>query len=469
MRRQIIILAAALVAVAAGLPAQQLRRPPVIEDCPDPDSYWCQLWPTACVCTTEERPFQPIAPRRSYPIDPWMQDYRLPKAIGVTQLAHEIHPARPESQQRFSNLDLAYDVRSHGFRVLKVWIDNHPLDGDTQPLCYDIWGEHSPQEGPWWCEYDMLEYDQSHHPYHHRVGESNPQFEDMIRFWQAAPVDVVFVRFHRWGYSEGKCMALTTNTPWYALTTRLYEIAWWRDLTIVFAPWEQDWWPWGCDDGDGDPTNWRPPFQYVSQRWLQDCLAEHTEEECGFKVVERRYKYVVEKMEQRQREVERARREAFERLGHMPKLRVMTAVVVNRYPHNQREYERASGIPTMAERVAGMKNKPDLIGLSYWLKGHDPAETLDWLQGVTQYPRYRIYIDEVGGIEGRDQAQRLADYIPAFWEWGVKVVNVWMWRQTWHDSGINRGLWQQLTTEGRVEWGEPTDGYWVLQDLLDTQ
>jgi hypothetical protein len=449
MRRQIIILEAMIVLVAVSVSAQ-IRRPPVVEVCPDLDSIWCQLWPHTCEeCTTEEGQVTQVAPRRA-PYDPWLGDYSLPKTVGVTQIAHEF--VNPPVIQHFTNLDLAYELRDHGIKSMKVWIDNHPFDGDTQAFCYDFNGND-------WCEYDMLGWDCGGY----YLGESHPRFENMIRFWQEAPVEIIFARFQRYGYREGRCMA-KTFPPYYAITKRLYEIAGDRDMTVVFADWEEDWWPWGCHTDE----EYDYPFQYWwGQDELDRCLAERTRTECGVEVVEQRYAYLMQEIERRQSEVAQARREAYINLGHRPNLRVMTSAIVNKYPLNHNPPAGAESVRLLAERITDLPitSRPDLLLLSYWLKGYDPGLTINWLTEVTGYPPQRIVIDELGGIEGVDQASRIADYVPAFWGLGVRTVNVWLWRQTWHDPGKNRGLWKQITTEGRVEWGDPTDGYYVLRDL----
>jgi hypothetical protein len=118
---------------------------------------------------------------------------------------------------------------------------------------------------------------------------------------------------------------------------------------------------------------------------------------------------------------------------------------------------------TLAERISGMMHRPDLIGASYWLKSVDPVEVLQWLSDTTGYPPARIYIDEFGAEQNK-QAERFASYIPEFWEFGIKIVNLWMWRQPWCDN--NLGLWKQLQPcSGRVAWGDPTDGYYVAREL----
>jgi hypothetical protein len=106
--------------------------------------------------------------------------------------------------------------------------------------------------------------------------------------------------------------------------------------------------------------------------------------------------------------------------------------------------------------------------LSYWSKGADPVETLDWLRDVTKYPARRIYIDELGADES-GQAKRFADYISAFREWGITgPICIWLWKQTWCDPQFNRGLWQQAQPcVGKPVFTDPTAGYYELQNIMN--
>ena len=93
---------------------------------------------------------------------------------------------------------------------------------------------------------------------------------------------------------------------------------------------------------------------------------------------------------------------------------------------------------------------------------------LDWLRETTGYPAYRIFLNEFGETTNR-QVNRFADYIPLFWEYGIRTVNIWLWKETHCRSNpaLNRGLWvlDEPCSEP-VTWDRPTDGYYVIMDLL---
>ena len=95
------------------------------------------------------------------------------------------------------------------------------------------------------------------------------------------------------------------------------------------------------------------------------------------------------------------------------------------------------------------------------------VDTLNWVTEVTGYPRYRIYIDEVGersDLQNRDQYQRIMDVVSDYWDWGGRLAFVWMWKQTW--CGKNYGLFEQeQPCDGKVVWGEPTGGYRAVTEL----
>lgn len=403
MKRQIIILAAIL-AVAAGVSAQSILRPPpasTCDDCPALDSLSCQLWPEACAAcwaTCGDIPGEP--PRRvstfGPPYDPWLADYRLPQTVGVTMVYHEDIQSNPAALRQTTNLDFAWDAWASGFNVIKLWSQEHPFNcgGDWSWSTY------------WGVTLTTLEDDCSG--------------EDMMRFWREVPQEVVFYRpqWSAWSGVEDTDAGRLTHVQgdFYAIARRLYEEIGYRHLTVVLTDWEQD-----------------------------HLYAEYPD-------------YTLDRIEQRQADVMRARREAYLELRHRPNLRVMHAVIVNRYPAN-------GGVEgaMLAEQIPTLRYRPDLIGLSYWTKGVDPVETLKWLRATTGYGPGRVYIDELGATEGQ-QAERFASYIPALWEWGTPIVNVWLWKQTWCDS--NMGLWkQQQPCAGKVAWGDPTDGYYVIREL----
>ena len=368
----------------------------------------CDACQTSCAISTQEVcdaciakycavQVERIAPHGA-PYDAWLGDYSLPRAIGVTMVYHEDLWNNPAPLRQMTNLDFAWDTWAHGFNVIKLWARQHPFCGGS---------------GDWtWSTYYGVELTT---PEHGCVGE------DMMRFWREVPQEVIFYRpmWDNWSTDEtleDGARLTHMQGDFYAIAKRLYKEIGYRNITIVLTDWEQD-------------------HLYLAYP-----------------------EYTIERIEQRQADVMRARREAFLELGYRPKLRVMHSVIVNQYPANGGK----SG-NMLAEQIPKLKHRPDLIGLSYWSKGTDPVETLDWLRSVTGYGRGRIYIDELGATEGQ-QAERFASYIPAYWEWGAPVVNVWLWKQTWCDG--NMGLWKQSQPcAGKVTWGDPTDGYYVLQEL----
>jgi hypothetical protein len=386
-----------IVVVSLSLGAQETIP---CSDCPPLDSYWCNLYPDACSACWEScgaPPPRRIAPLRMAPFDPYVMTYTLPKTIAVTQIAHEVDEERPVLQH-FSNYDLAVDVSNHGFRALKVWFKAIPFEGDE--WCWSTyWG--------------------------HEICEQYTSGEDMSLFWRFSGLDVLVIRPYSqawtWTATGDNCGVVCPEmalVDYYALAKRLYKDYWWDDKVIIITDWEQDW------------------------------------------VYESPYKdFLLRIVQQRQLDVERARREAYLELHRRPTLRVYHAIIVNRYPNNNPD-----GIPTLAEEIPYMESKPDFIGLSYWSKGYDPRETLDWLRETTGYPPYRIYIDELGAPENQ-QVQRYSEYIPVLWDWGVRLICIWNWKTTWCDSN-NMGLWKQVQPcNGKVVFGEPTDGYYELQRL----
>ena len=418
----------------------------------------------ACMdaCLSRMRRVRPVGPT----VDPWLRGgYLLKKQIGVTQIAHEYFYDALYAPNWLtslgSNLDMAREVHSYGFGTFKVWLKNHPLDGLGKAFCYDLYDEFERgyRDTPdWWCETDPTEWVCD--PVCRYTTE--PRFEDMIRFWRSAPVDQIFVRFERWMLEEtkpnGGLCDMMSEAPYYEVARELYRQIGWRNITVVFTDWEQDWQVVGCGTQDGGfpDTSWMyPKFE---------CSDEETEAECRARVVDRRLKYVLSVVEERQEDIERARKEAWIERGYAPNLRVLHAVILNRNPWNTREHEE--GLPTLAEHIKDLKRSPDLLGVSYWMRDIDPALVLDWYREVTGYPKYRFYIDEFGAKQSR-QVERYRDYIPAFWDWGIRTINVWLWKCNWCETPARQhGLFKVLSPcEGRVVFDGPSDGLLELQRL----
>ena len=117
------------------------------------------------------------------------------------------------------------------------------------------------------------------------------------------------------------------------------------------------------------------------------------------------------------------------------KLNVLRAMVVNQFPG----YNVEEGHPTVSEAIGRMVDdpnlyEPDLVGVSYWKRGLDPIPALDWVQASTKYPRSRIFIAEFGAREG-EQPDRYLEYIPLFWDWGIRTVLIWVHEEHWDGGG----------------------------------
>ena len=113
------------------------------------------------------------------------------------------------------------------------------------------------------------------------------------------------------------------------------------------------------------------------------------------------------------------------------RLNVLRAMVVSQFPG----YNLPEGDPTVSEAIGRMVEdpdlyEPDLVGVSYWRRGLNPIPALDWVKSTTYYPKNRIFIAEFGAKTG-EQPGRYIDYIPAFWEWGIKTILIWVYEDNW--------------------------------------
>jgi len=415
MKRQIIILVSLCVVLfSLGASAQTRGGGRPCSECAPLDSYWCQMYPAACeacweTCTPDSRRVRPLTPR----IQPGV-NYLLDRTIGVRAVDYE---AWYFDGGWTDNYGVTQEIRADGFNTIGLWMKQPPYN----PGHWD---------GTAWIE-----------------DEYQGAREDMAWFWQHVNAHQVFVRFHAWQITDGGGCRILENAPLFHIIRRLYEYAWWRDLVVVFVPWEQDWYLTGCHPCEGQ----------------ESCCPDGGE--CSWEEKRRQYldrlEWLVAFESERQRTVELVREE-MRRKYPTANLRILHAMTVNRFKgHN--EVEWAADLPTLAERIGQMvespdEHEPDLVGISYWLEGVDPVPVLDWLASVTHYPKYRFFVDEIGAREHR-QVQRFEDYIPAFWDWGIRTVMVWVYRQNWvYPPDENYGLYR--------EDGAPTDGLVRLQSLL---
>jgi len=450
MKRQIIILflACTVCTFCTSAGAQEIRRPPT------DDSIWCQMWPDTCA----DKPFERVAPEG--PVADPTADYILPKTVGVTQIEYELDPINPKVFRHFTTFELLQEMTRHDIRAVKIWLETDPFDG-MGTWCWETpWGQQICHDQ---CEHNC-----------DPDAPCNVVFdgEEMRRVWTHPGVDVIFLRptSPMWSIPEYGCMAneavTIADAPYYEITRKLYEEFWWRDLTVILGDWEQDW----VVRGRGC-KNWDYPFADARPWYTTDCQTQcsdggGTEEQCrrdcGNQILRQRAKWLSDLLEGRQEAVARARREAWIQLGFRPKLTVLHAAVVNKYPANAREDE--APFTKVTEIIPTLKHKPDLIGLSFWKQSEYLGETLDWIQKTTGYPKARIYLDEIGWFADDNQYDRIYNTVSRYWNWGGRLAFVWLWRQTW--CGENRGLFEQVEPcEGKVEWGEPTGGYLAVKDL----
>jgi len=294
---------------------------------------------------------------------------------------------------RNADLIMAEAMADEGFRTISLWTD-------SLPYCPGHYEE------PWLWVTD----------------EPGCRWE---RFLKSTRAKQIFIRFHAWQVVEGEGCRIHERAPHWFILNRLYEIAWNRNITIVFAPWEQDWYALGCAPCNAD----------------EGCCPEGGE--CSIEEKRRQY---MERQDQlitfenrRQRDFEQARAAMIQRYPNAS-LNVLRAMVGNRHPWNRDKEPWAADLPTIADRVGEMRYPPDLFGVSYWEWGLDPAVVLDWYQETTNFPRHRIFIAEFGGRNTREeQAERFREYIPVFWNWGIRTALAWIYH-------------------------EPTNSQWLLTD-----
>ena len=402
-----LLLAAAM--LMASTSYGQILRPPAAE-CTPSQILYCEIFQIdPCPCgTIEFVRVRPFGPPR----DPWAGSYMLPKTIGVMQTAYEPEPVQPPRTAHMTSYELLNEVAPYGFGAIKIWMDAIPFDGMGEWCWQTDWGQEI-------------------------CANYNTDGLEMERFWQSIPDGMaVFLRptSPAWTWYEvNPCIESSGAGPqmamadYYAISMRLYDIIGDHNIQIIFTDWEQDWI--SCHGTNGGLS------------------------------------FLLTTLDKRQSDVERARRDEWLRLGHRPKLEIYHAVVVNKYPLNAPDWE----YPYLTTLISTLKHRPDFIGLSYWLREYDPIETLDWIRDTTGYPPYRIYIDELGANENK-QVQRFTDYIPVLWDWGIRTINIWMWKQTWCAVPVhaNKGLWeQQQPCLGRVIFTEPTAGLAVLEGILN--
>lgn len=364
MRAVVFILMAASAAFG-----QTTRLPDV---CTDADIFYCELFnidPCPCRSASEPVRISPInAPSVQHGVD-----YILPKETGV-------HALNYKDSSFESWTDYAESIHVDGFTTQQLWVD-------VPPYCPGHWEPPFPShvwiQDEYGCDFEWI--------------------------MQHGPIKYLFLRVGvtSWMVNEGQGCYIMDTAPLGFIVNRLYDMAWYRDITVVLVPWEQDWYPRGCP-GSTTYSN------YIERLdWL-----------IGFE-------------SERQRQVEQTRRAKMKQYPGA-RLQVLHAMVVNKFPGYNIPADELD-LPTVSDAIGQMVEdpalfEPDLVGISYWKRGLDPVPALDYVKNATHYPKNRLFIAEFGAKRS-EQPQRYLEYIPVFWEWGIRSVLVWVYKDYWGQGG----------------------------------
>ena len=443
-----------------------IRRPPMVDtcdECPEPGTIGCEIAPDACAQCWDEcgfiagPPFVRVRPDAPYN-DPRV-NYHLPRLMGVVQLAYDQFYEKPVLQHWTTKefLDILDD---HNIRAVKLWFKGNPFDGSGKWSWETPWGT---QQGP--------------------MGQDYVVAEDMDLIWEHRSIDVYVVRFlsDAWTIDQRGCgdshAPVFANEPTYEIAKGLLERYGHYNKTIIIGNWEADWGIKGrlCR-GLNDDGLWKYPWADASDWWSTACIDSRIEDgdtpdaaymACGSDLIDQRVRWVARSIERRQRGIQRARNEF-----PLARLRILGAATVNHGPWNAHPDD--PGIVTVTEMIPLMDPQPDLIGLSFWGTDSSITDALDWVQGITMYPHYRFFIDELGARSDAQQATRIPTETNLARCWGVKLVNIWMMFQTWcgevRPNGSHRyeGIfYQQQPCSGKVIFDGPRPGFWALKDLID--
>jgi hypothetical protein len=336
----------------------------------------------------------------------------------------------------FTTKELFDELASHGIRAVKLFLAGLYWDGvehPTNPIFYH--------------DYPIT-------------------FEDMHEVWAHPDIDVIVITFINYGHAAwlrgcgGGWEMGWPNEPTYEIAKFLFKHFGDQDKVIIFTSGEVDnqWRGYECND----PQD--AMWDFWSLKDIDECLAEKTQVECAYDLSLDRMWYAKMEIERRQREVEKARSEHPDAT-----LRIATSVNIS-VTTRREKYYFTSFIHYMYRY---MNNWPDYIGLSHFKgDGTTLEKAVSNIQRLTGYPVERIFLDQFGTFERTEGKQYDLIYnkgVDGF-NLGLNLQLVWMWRQSWHrfTSGgvpLNRGMFQWLTTGGRVEWGAPTSGLQAIYEL----
>jgi hypothetical protein len=363
---------------------------------------------------------------------------------------------------RWTSTELLDDISSHGIRAVKIWMDGDPFDGGQWCWSPEWWTG----EEPFSCEFGQY------------------GFENMADFWGHPGIDIYTIRFQNiaWASREYGANLDPSTPPKLKRVTFAGEPTYWiarellarfghLDKTIIITDWEQDWGIQGQDCRGTDINGrWLYPWDDASPWYSNECWEQYDFDTCGEMLIKERLAYVRETIERRQMAVNAARAE-FPDVN----LRILTGPIVNRYPANFEESDL--GI-SLTEEISTLDPQPDIILLSFWHRRSTITEALDYIEAETGYPRNRIYVDELGEWKESNQYRRIYDEGRRAACWGVELLNVWLWRETWcsdlrsdgtqHQHGLfyHTNL-DQCVGRTSVEFGDPRPGYYAVQDLID--
>ncbi len=464
MNKLTLYLCAALVAVSGGVSAQLVRPAPIVDPCPEPDSWTCQMWPYLCEdCEEERTPLRRVIPTlRPVPTSDPFVNYEIPRTVGVAQIAYSAAwPFNNGLLDHFTTKELLDELTFHGISAVRLWLSVPYNDGmvERHDGCGNTW--------------------------------ISTTFEDMREVWGHPQINTFVVIFTDPAYAnwEPGCQSVRNiswpNEPTYEIATFLYEHFGHLDKTIIIANPETDnlWRGYDCVE---------PTEAYFDSFWgpdrQEECFSTKTLEECVYELSMARFDYTRMQIEKRQIAVERARAE-----NPDAALRIYTSMTINVFTPERAEKGKYLG--KFALRDMEFEHDPDFIGASVWDgAGISVAEAIRQVRYYTGYPAKRIFLDQAGASEKRPGRQYPVIYarVEDAFNSGVNLALVWMWRQTWHhfndteDSKglwltttttnpkwsfekalipLNKGMWNWITTEGWVEWGEPTSGLGAIYDL----
>lgn len=363
--------------------------------------------------TTGRHPSGRVIPnRRGSPTTDPLVNYYVPRSVGVAQVLYDL--SEPEMTRHFSTAELLNELASYGIRIAKLWISTDPFDGAW------YWGGE--------------DYNMGSHTF-------DPVYEDMDFVWRDTRFDAFVVRFvniawtaSSWTRDSGAYGIQWSPEPTYEIAKKMLRRYGDIPITVILTNWEGD------------------------NQWIDnDCH-----------LAELRMDYVRRLTEERQEAIERARAEYPDAI-----LRLYHALVIN----VMSESEDYCGMSLINDVVPYLNRSPDFIGLSYyWPQPESITEAIHYVQDVSGYPAFRIYIDETGASEREYgiQYNRIMRVIPEAFDAGIAFACVWQWRQTFYEfnaSGkpLNFGLWRWAGSEGKVEWsGRRNSGLNAVMKLNGT-